>query len=250
MDMKGRSVSDGERGLLGFHGAPHAAPGHCAGGMAVSSSMDAAGLGPGNCERRSAVLGWSVAFALALALAGVGLHSSTPTSVLAGATAFLFLAVASDIRSERIPNLLTFPALLVAVLVSPWLGATSGPAEALVGAALGFCLLLGPYALGGLGAGDVKTLMALGAWIGPAAVLGATAWALIAAGALGLVLLALRRELGDFLRRWRRILVATLIQRRLAYESPPSDSTAVRGIPFAVALAVGVAAQWLGGSPW
>ena len=96
------------------------------------------------------------------------------------------------------PNLLTFPALFGALLVSPWLGATSGPAEAAAGAGLGFALLVGPYAIGGMGAGDVKALMALGAWLGPEAILGAAAWALLAAGGFGLFLLALRGELVGF----------------------------------------------------
>jgi prepilin peptidase CpaA len=119
-----------------------------------------------------------------------------------------------------------------------------------VGAAFGFALLLGPYAVGGVGAGDVKALMALGAWLGPAETLGATAWAVIAAGAFGLALLASRRELGEYARRWGRNLVATLALRQLVYERPAPGSGAAGGIPFAAALAVGLSAQWLGGSPW
>ena len=134
--------------------------------------------------------------------------------------------------------------------MSPWLGGTSGPAEAAAGAALGLALLVGPYAIGGIGAGDVKALMALGAWLGPGAILGTTAWALLAAGGFGLFLLALRGELVVFARRWGRNLLGTLAVRRLTYEPPPAGSCAAHGIPFAVALAIGLAVQWLGGSPW
>ena len=119
-----------------------------------------------------------------------------------------------------------------------------------VGAALGFALLIGPYAVGGVGAGDVKALMALGAWLGPPTTLGAAVWALIAAGAFGLLLLAFRGELVDFARRWGRNLFSTLAFRRIAYEAPSAESSASRGIPFAMALAVGLSLQWLGGSPW
>ena len=84
----------------------------------------------------------------------------------------------------------------------------------------------------------------------PAATLGAAGWALIAAGTFALAWLALRGELGSFARRWGRTLSATLILRRLAYEPPPSESAAAGGIPFAVALAVGLAAQWSVGLPW
>ncbi len=201
-------------------------------------------------HERPAVLAWSVATVLTVTLLVAGQAGAIAPSVLACAAAFLFVAVASDVRAHRVPNLVTLPALFGALLASPWLGGAGGPVAALVGAALGFLLLVGPYAVGGMGAGDVKALMALGAWLGPETTLGATAWALLAAGSFGIVLLAARGELGDFARRWLRTGIALLTTRRLAYEPPAPGSSAAGGIPFAVALAVGLAAQWAGGTPW
>ena len=60
---------------------------------------------------------------------------------------------------------------------------------------------------------------------------------MIAGGAFGLVLLALRHELGAFARRWGRTLVNTLTLRRVAYERPEAGSVASGGIPFAAAIA-------------
>jgi prepilin peptidase CpaA len=205
---------------------------------------------PSTLGLRPALVAWSTGVALCLFVIAAGLISSTPLPVLGWAAAFLLFAVASDVRRHRIPNALTLPALLAALVASPWAGATSGPIEAALGAALGFALLVGPYALGGVGAGDVKALMALGAWIGPEATLGAVVWAVIAGGAFGIVLLGLRRELDDFARRWGRTLSSALTLRRIAYEPPAVGSVAAGGIPFAVAIAVGLAAQWYGGSPW
>ena len=201
-------------------------------------------------EVRPALVAWSSAVGLVLFVICAGLMSSTPLSVIGWAAAFLFFAVASDLRFHRIPNWLTLPALLVALLASPWVGATSGPLEAALGAALGLALLVGPYALGGMGAGDVKALMVLGAWLGPEATFGAAVWAVIAGGVFGLMMLALRGELGSFARRWGRTLFNSLTSRRIAYEPPAAGSIASGGIPFAAAIAVGLAAQWYGGSPW
>lgn len=201
-------------------------------------------------EVRPALVAWSTAVGLGLFMIGAGLMSSTPLPVFGWAAAFLFFAVASDLRFHRIPNWLTLPALLAALLVSPWAGATSGPLEAAAGAALGFALLVGPYALGGMGAGDVKALMVLGAWLGPEATLGVTVWAAIAGGIFGLTLLALRGELAAYAQRWGRTLVSSLKLRRIAYERPAAESIASGGIPFAAAIAVGLAVQWYGGSPW
>jgi prepilin peptidase CpaA len=201
-------------------------------------------------DGRRALVAASAAVVFALGLIGSGLRGAVAPSVVGAAAVFLFFAVESDLRSRRLPNLLTLPALSGALLVSPWLGGTSGPVEAALGAGLGFALLVGPYAIGGMGAGDVKALMALGAWLGPEAILGAAAWALLAAGGFGLTLLALRGELAGFAARWRRNLFGTLTLRRLVYQAPPAGSGAAHGIPFAVALAVGLTAQWLGGPPW
>jgi prepilin peptidase CpaA len=201
-------------------------------------------------EVRPAIAAWSVAFGLGLLLIGAGLASSTPLPVFGWAAAFLFFAVASDVRFHRIPNWLTLPALLAAFLASPWMGATSGPLEAMAGATLGFALLVGPYALGGMGAGDVKALMVLGAWLGPVVALGAALWAVIAGGVFGLLMLALRGELVAYAQRWERMLVSLLTLRRVSYEPPAAESIAAGGIPFAAAIAVGLAAQWYGGFPW
>ena len=201
-------------------------------------------------EVRPAVTAWGVAIGLGLFLIAAGFMSSTPLPVFGWAAAFLILAVASDVRFHRIPNWLTLPALLAALIASRWVGATSAPLEAAVGAALGFALLVGPYALGGMGAGDVKAMMVLGAWLGPEVTLGAAAWAVMAGGVFGLIMLVLRRELFAYAQRWSRILLSVLTLRRISYEPPAAGSIAAGGIPFAAAIAVGLAAQWYGGSPW
>ena len=212
-------------------------------------SIRAITINPSIPEVCPAFVAWSIAVGLGLVLVGAGLMSSTPLPVFGWAAAFLFLAVASDVRSHRIPNWLTLPAFLAALIVSPWAGAAGGFPQAVAGAALGFMLLIGPYALGGMGAGDVKALMVLGAWLGPEATFGAAVWGVIAGGAFGFILLALRGELISYAQRWSRMFIQTLSLRRIAYEQPTAESIASGGIPFAAAIAVGLAIQWYGGSP-
>lgn len=72
-----------------------------------------------------------------------------------------------DLRTRRIPNWLTFGAA-AAGLVFQWVtGGATGFAYGVGGWATGVALLIAPYALGGMGAGDVKLIGALGAWLGP-----------------------------------------------------------------------------------
>ncbi len=78
----------------------------------------------------------------------------------------LVMAV-GDWRTRRIPNYLTFGGALAGIVFQTAVFGWPGLAQALLGLFLGLGLLLLPYILGGMGAGDVKALAALGAWLGP-----------------------------------------------------------------------------------
>jgi prepilin peptidase CpaA len=119
----------------------------------------------------------------------------------------------------RVPNWLTFP-----LIVSGWLLGlvyTCGLAEgkgglgsSFTGSMLGFGLLLPIYAIGGMGAGDVKMQMGFGAWIG--AVFGmspgmkmifyAFCAAVIIGGGIALVQIVVRGQYGRNLANTRAIV--------------------------------------------
>jgi prepilin peptidase CpaA len=167
-----------------------------------------------------------------------------------GTTTFLVVAVWWDVRELRIPNALTFPALAAALL---WAGVSGGWGAA--GGALGAALAalavgLGPFAWGWLGAGDIKALAVLAALWGLDALLPALWWMASIGGVGAIALLAAHGELGDLLRRWGRSLWLTLSSRRLYYVSAAPGAKARAGLPFAVAMGLGCAAQGLFGAPW
>ena len=159
-----------------------------------------------------------------------GWVASMPLPILGWAAAFLFIAVERDVHCQRIPNWLTFPACAVALAYAAWIGGPAGALDAALGAGAAFALLLLPYATGALGAGDVKAAMALGAGFG---------------GLFAALRLALLGELSELAGRWLRSLGTSLVTRRLVYFPPQPGSAAARGIPFAVAIALGVTAQQL-----
>ncbi len=113
---------------------------------------------------------------------------SIPLLVAAGATV---IAAATDLRSFKVYNALTFPLILGGPLVSLVLGGWTGLQASLAGAALGFAVLVVCFALGGVGAGDVKLLTGLGAWLGPALTVQVFVASALAGGAYALGLLAL-----------------------------------------------------------
>jgi prepilin peptidase CpaA len=77
------------------------------------------------------------------------------------------VAVAFDVHTRRIPNALNFGAAAAAVCFAFFQGGFSGTTSALAGWLLGAALFFPFFAIGGMGAGDVKLLAALAAWLGP-----------------------------------------------------------------------------------
>jgi hypothetical protein len=82
-----------------------------------------------------------------------------------------------DLARRRVPNFLTFGAAAAGIVYFAATDGTSGLTSSLGGCAIGFGLSVPLFAVGALGAGDVKFLAAFGAWLGPAGALAAALWA-------------------------------------------------------------------------
>lgn len=80
-------------------------------------------------------------------------------------TGVLIVAAVIDGRQLKVPNWLTFPFILSGVAYSTIAFGWAGLGWSLVGVVVGLALLLPAYAIGGMGAGDVKLLMGVGAWV-------------------------------------------------------------------------------------
>jgi prepilin peptidase CpaA len=80
-------------------------------------------------------------------------------------------AAVFDIRTKKIPNVLTFSLILLSFFYYSIEFGLSGLFISLCGCATGLGLFLIPFLMGWMGAGDTKLLAAIGAAIGPKAVL-------------------------------------------------------------------------------
>jgi prepilin peptidase CpaA len=123
-------------------------------------------------------------------------------------SAGLLAATVIDLRTRRIPNMLT------ASMAALGLGlAAAGASDNTIGASLaglvfGLLLMLPGYALGATGAGDVKLMAAVGAILGPALVLLAFICTSIAGGVLAIVIAIRRRRLAATLAQTGRLVAA------------------------------------------
>ncbi len=89
-----------------------------------------------------------------------------------------------DLRTRRIPQTLTLGGALCGLAFHLLSGGWNAGVGSVTGWAVGIAIFFVPFALGGLGAGDVKLLGAIGAWLGPMSAL----WVGLYAGAAGGVL--------------------------------------------------------------
>lgn len=78
----------------------------------------------------------------------------------------LFFAVKFDVTYRKIPNKLTIPFMLLGIIYSGVIGGLDGIQFSLAGLLVGLVVFIIPFALGGMGAGDVKLMAAVGSLLG------------------------------------------------------------------------------------
>jgi prepilin peptidase CpaA len=149
----------------------------------------------------------------------------------------LLVAVFTDIRKRRIPNWLTCSAVVVAMLYHGGAEGISGFIQAIEGLTLGMALLLPFYAAGGMGAGDVKLMGAVGALLGPKGVFIAFIFSALAGGVYALVLIVAMGRLRDVILHYAAVLGFFYCTGTVLYESPAVGEKPV--LCYAVAIAAG-----------
>ena len=169
------------------------------------------------------------------------------TSILAASvlTFFVVLVAWFDLRERRIPNVLVLPAALVGLslhALQGWNGLWFGGKGLLIG----FALLFFPYLIGAMGAGDVKFLAAIGAFVGSAGVVRVLLLALLAYPLLALGFLIQQRKVTLTFKRFARLtckLFGVLIPplrlyaARLEASDDPEIASAMS--PFGLAISIG-----------
>ena len=176
--------------------------------------------------------------------------SQVPQEVAWFVSAVLVEAAVIDGWKLKVPNWLTFHMVLGGLAYATYVGGGSGLLWAFTGAVLGLALLLPLHAIGGMGAGDVKLLAGVGAWVGPSLTLGAFATSAVVGGVMAVVMVAWS---GQYIKHWAQFQV---IGHEILTLRNPEKLSAIAAerkptmmlLPYGIPIAVGTIAYffWAG----
>jgi len=165
----------------------------------------------------------------------------------------LVVAAVIDGTKLKVPNWITFPMILGGWLYSGVCFGWEGLGWSLTGTGVGLALLLPAYAIGGMGAGDVKLLAGVGAWVYGTTTFFAFSVSAIVGGVIALGMIAVRRNWLHHLRQFIAIGMEMLVIRdpsQLA-EIAAERKSSMLLLPYGIPIAIGSIAyfSWTGMLP-
>jgi prepilin peptidase CpaA len=161
--------------------------------------------------------------------------------------ALTIAAAATDLRTRRIPNVLTVSGFAVALALRIGLG-WPGLREGLLGAGLALVISLVLLSVGAIAGGDAKLLIALGAFMGPERFFGSLLLIGVVGGLIGVGNAIRRGVIVPVVLNSLNMLKYGLTFGRKGYTRSLASSGAVT-IPYGVAIAVGGLLGWFVGVP-
>ncbi|HKX26515.1 MAG TPA: A24 family peptidase [Blastocatellia bacterium] len=161
-------------------------------------------------------------------------------------TLFVVAVSIFDLRERRIPNAFVFPATLIGLVGNSIWYSWAGLVFGLKGLGLAFLLLFIPYLTGGMKAGDVKFLMAIGAFTGATDVFHALLATLLCYPLFAVVAVVREGKLQVTWLRFRRVFwnflgffVPSLKLYAMRLEAQDDSRISSVKTPFGVAIATG-----------
>lgn len=152
---------------------------------------------------------------------------------------FVATCIATDLRSRRIPNALTLSGIGTGLVLGGFLDGLGGCLAAAAGALLAVVLLLAPFAMGGIGGGDVKMMAAIGSLIGPRALLASLLAGMLLGGLVAVGVLMRRGRLGETLFAMGATIRSALMTRSLDPLRASASAPNAVALPYSIPLGIG-----------
>lgn len=156
-------------------------------------------------------------------------------------TMVLIVAAAIDGWKLKVPNWLTLPFVLCGWAYGAAFFGWEGLGYSLAGTAVGLALLLPAYAVGGMGAGDVKLLAGVGAWMGISTTFQAFCISVFVGAVIAIVMVLWAGKWRHHRSQFTAILMEILTIRdpnRLSQLAADRKSS-MRLLPYGIPIAIG-----------
>jgi len=140
-----------------------------------------------------------------------------------------------------VPNWITLPMIIGGWVYSATVAGWPGLGWSLVGTAIGLALLLPAYAIGGMGAGDVKLLAGVGAWVWGTVTFYAFCVSAVLGGLIALAMVLVRRKWAHHQHQFFGIVNEILVLRdasALSSIAAQRKSTMML-LPYGIPIAIG-----------
>ena len=173
---------------------------------------------------------------------GACIMNKFDTATIALLGVLLGVSLYTDLRFGKVYNKLTLPCILLGIVLNALLHGLQGALLSIEGAVLIMVLFLLFAPVTGIGGGDAKLMMAVGALLGFKIVVGVLLYTAIAGGVIALIVLARQRALLSTANRVVSGMYMSIFMRAPIALIAPASSTKFRYSP---AIAIGTLAACL-----
>lgn len=175
----------------------------------------------------------------------IELHNIIAYFPYVGLLTVLTICAITDLRQRRIPNMLTYPTIITALSAYCIVGGWNGFCFSFGGLSFGFAVFFIPYLFGGMGAGDVKLMSAVGAVLGFQQTAVSFLFIVVCGGIMALGFMAYRRSLKDTLSKTFLSILYLGMHRDTSLLKVDKNKTTQECIPYGVAITSGVFLSFL-----
>ena len=153
-----------------------------------------------------------------------------------GAGIVFILAISIDLSTEKIPNWLTFSALFCGFAINTYFAQLNGVLVSFLGFALAFAILFPTFMLKILGAGDIKLMMGIGAFMGPQLLFTSVIYGIIAGTLTSIILVISKTGVQGLYQTFKRYKDCIVLGH---YFKPEANEAAGQRVAYAPALGIG-----------
>jgi prepilin peptidase CpaA len=159
----------------------------------------------------------------------------------------LIVAAVIDGKQLKVPNWLTFPMIVSGWVFGTIIGGWYGLGESLLGTVVGLGLLLPAYAIGGMGAGDVKLLAGVGAWVGATTTFYAFCVSAVIGGVIAVAMVLLRKNWAHHKNQFFSIVgeIVTIGKPTELAAIAQERKSSMLLLPYGIPIAIGTIAYFM-----